>query len=461
MQDSSQNTFLTGPLSSLYVKTALPIIFVMSMTGLLAIADAFFLGRYVGPEALAAVTLMFPLYMLMVALSTLVATGMSSMLARALGADRISDALGIFAGAHGLALALGAGLILLFFTFGSQAAHLMADGSDALADMGLTYLRIAVIFSPLMFVLGVNSDALRNEGRVGLMAALSLLVSLANIAFNYVLIAQLNMGIGGSAYGTVLAQSLALAIIMVFRVRGQTQLRPTAFLTHSLFGRWGRILALGAPQSLNFLGIAMGSAVIIAALQLNHSPNYEDTVSAYGIITRILTFVFMPMLGLSQAMQTITGNNFGAQLWDRSDKSLTVGISLTFGYCVIVQIVLFLSAPWLGGAFVDDPHVIAEVGRILPMITAMMFIAGPLAMISGYFQAIGDARRALMLGLSKQYLFAVPLTLILPLAMGEFGIWAAPPLAELLQLTLVAFVLAITAKTKGLGWGVFHAGSAK
>ena len=77
MSESPKNTFLEGPLVVTYAKTALPIIFVMAMSGLLAVADALFLGHYVGPDALAAVTLMFPVYMLIVALATLVSNGMS------------------------------------------------------------------------------------------------------------------------------------------------------------------------------------------------------------------------------------------------------------------------------------------------------------------------------------------------------------------------------------------------
>ncbi|HBB85355.1 MAG TPA: MATE family efflux transporter, partial [Sulfitobacter sp.] len=86
MSDTPTNTFTDGPLGTIYLKTALPIIFVMGMNGLLSVADALFLGIYVGPDALAAVTLMFPIYMMIVALSTLVANGMSSLLARSLGA---------------------------------------------------------------------------------------------------------------------------------------------------------------------------------------------------------------------------------------------------------------------------------------------------------------------------------------------------------------------------------------
>jgi Na+-driven multidrug efflux pump len=89
---ATPNAFTYGPLGAVFAKTALPIIFVMGMNGLLAVVDAVFLGIFVGPDALGGVTLMFPLYMLIVALATLVASGMSSLHARHLGARQFDEA---------------------------------------------------------------------------------------------------------------------------------------------------------------------------------------------------------------------------------------------------------------------------------------------------------------------------------------------------------------------------------
>ena len=456
MSDTSPNSFTTGPLGRIYLKTALPIIFVMGMNGLLAVADALFLGHYVGPQALAAVTLMFPLYMLIVALATLVSSGMSSQLARHIGGQRLAEARAVFAGAHGLALLVSAILIVLFLLLGRQVAHLAAGGFADLADMGLVYLGITVFFTPLMFILSVNSDTLRNEGRVGLMAALSLLVSLANIAFNYVLIALLDMGVAGSAYGTALAQMLALLIIIGFRLRGQTEFRPSALILNKLTSHWSRILALGAPQSLSFVGLALGSASIVAALQLVNTTDYDATVSAYGIVTRVMTFAFLPLLGLSHAMQTITGNNYGSEQWARSDHSLKIAVVAAFVYCACIQISMTVFAPRIGASFVDDTTVIAEVSRILPVILTMFFAAGPLMMIGSYFQAIGDAGRAAILGLSKPYFFAMPLTFTFATSIGEHGIWIASPVSEALLCVLTAAVLFQTARKTSLKWGLFR-----
>jgi putative MATE family efflux protein len=457
---SQDNPYIHGPLGPIFAKTALPIIFVMAMNGLLTVVDAIFLGRYVGPQALSAVTLIFPLFMLLVALATLVSSGMSSILARNLGAGDIEAANGTYVGAHGFALFVSALLVIGYVLFGPALSLALASGDAALADMAQTYLAITILMSPLGFILGVNADALRNEGRVRFMAAMSLLVSISNVGFNYVLIALMGLGVAGSAYGTALAQLLSIIIIFGYRFSGRAVLHPRVFLHASLRSGWVRILALGAPQSLNFIGIALSSAAVIVALQMIEAPDYETTISAYGIVTRVMTFMYLPLLGLSHAMQSIVGNNYGAQAWQRSDASLRLGLVTALVYCSVMQLIMIVFAEPIARAFVDDPAVIAAFGRILPLSVLMLWLAGPLIMLGSYFQAIGNATRAAILGLTRTYAFALPLTFILPLFWGETGIWIAGAVAEVLKAILVYFVLRQSARALNLRFGLFTAAAA-
>lgn len=320
----SQNAYLTAPLGAIFARTALPIIFVMSMNGLLTVVDAVFLGIYVGPDAVGAVTIVFPVFMLLVALSTLVASGMASVLARHLGAGRFADAQQTFMAAHGLALAISLVAVILFAAFGKALVLLVANGDEHLAHMAYVYIAIIVFCCPMQFLLAVNADALRCEGKTGLMAILSLAVSLANMAFNYLLIVGLEWGVAGSASGTALAQVLALVLICVFRLFGRTPLQFGVMKLSVLINQGGRMLALGAPQSLGFIGLALVSATVIGSLQLVAGGRYDSIVSAYGIITRVMTFAYLPLLGMSQAMQAIVGNNAGAADWGRADRKSVV-----------------------------------------------------------------------------------------------------------------------------------------
>jgi putative MATE family efflux protein len=453
---AADNIFLSGSLALLFARTAMPLIFIMGMNGLLTVIDAYFLGTFVGADALTAVTLMFPVYMLMVALSTLVAGGMASVLARYLGAGDQNAAVETFVGAHALAFIVCVTLIALFVAGGEPMIDRIANHSRALAEMGHAYISILIYASPLAFFLSVQGDAMRCEGRVGLMAVVSLGTSLANIVFNYVLIVVMQQGVAGSAVGTVLAQALALAFVIGFRIRSRTMLNIRVLSLAGWNARWRQFLALGAPQSLSFLGISLGSAAIITAVQIWGAEDYAATVAAYGVITRIMTFAFLPLLGLNMAMQTITGNNFGAALWRRSDASLRFGALTALGYCVAVELFLLSTRKVIGHAFVDDPAPVAQIARILPIVIVMYFLAGPLLILSGYFQAIGDAGRAALLSLSRTYLFAIPLTFALPFVFGEHGIWIAGPVAETLVLMVAMAILVHGKTTRGLRLGVFR-----
>ena len=202
---------LTAPVGALLTPTAAPIILVMVLSGSLNLVDVLFLGRVAGPGAVAAVSAIFPLTAACIAMSAMVGSGMASLLARRLGAGATDDARALFASAHGLALTLGLTLALtLALTLGlaliagvalaGPALTLAAaDGDPAVAAMAHRYLSITIGAAPVMFWLGLQVDALRSEGRAPLMAGLGVLVTLANIAFNYVLIVRLDMGVAGSA----------------------------------------------------------------------------------------------------------------------------------------------------------------------------------------------------------------------------------------------------------------------
>lgn len=450
------NPFLSDPLGKLYVRTGAPMMVIMAMGGFMTLADAYFLGVFVGPEALTAVTLMFPLYMMLAAMMTLVGSGMASQLARALGAGDIGSARRIFAGAHGLALALCGVSGLAFLAFGTALTMWVARGDPNLAGMGHTYMAILVAASPVAFFLAVNSDALRSEGRAGLSAMISVFASVANLGLNYVLIAFMGWGVAGSAYGTVAAQVLALAIVAGFRIRSRSVLAAGLARPRDWLRGWSTTVALGAPQSLSFLGISLGSAAIIYSLQVWSGDNYPVVVAAYGIVTRIMTFLYLPMLAFALAMQTITGSNLGARLFDRSNASLRMALALVFAYCVAVELLILMFRDRLGAVFVNDAATIVAVARIAPILVLVYPLAGASMMLGGHFQASGEAGRAALLTLPRTYLFSMPLILSLPFLLGEPGIWYAAPLADVCMLAVVLVVLMRSAGATGRLYGLFH-----
>ena len=453
--DKPHNMFLSGSLPVLFIKTAAPIILIMMVNGFHTLIDAYFLGEYVGADALTAVTLMFPAFMLLIALSTLVSNGYSSILARLLGAGERDQALNAYVDAILLALVVCAVLIAMFVAGGETLIFWVAKGSTSLATMGYTYMAILIFLSPLAFVLGISIDTLRCEGMLLTMSAITLMSALANILFNYILIVEFEWGVAGSAYGTILAQACAMAAVIFVRIKKQ---QSRGFQLSNLtigWHNWSRFLALGAPTSLSYVGISLSAGAIIFSLQLWSGNAYEATAAAYGIVTRIMTFMFLPLLGLSMAFQTIVGNNYGAHKFDRTNACIKIVISVAFIYCVIFQLCLYLFRHDIGFIFVDDQAIALQLARILPFTTLVLFLFGPLMMVSIYFQAIGDATRSAILSLTKVYLFSLPLTFILPMFFGEIGIWYAGPLSEVLSLLLTITILYLRSQKSQNPWGLF------
>jgi len=454
-QVSENNNYLTQPIGKLFLTTALPIIMIMVVNGLFNLVDAYFLGIFVGATALTAVTVMFPVQMLIYSLTTMISNGFASIVARRLGADDLRGAADSFAVAIVMGMAVSFVLMLVFLAFGYPLVEWVTDADPELTAMAWTYMSIMMFTSPLVFILSIQFDALRSEGKMGFMTLVSLSVTLLNMLFNYLFIVTFDMGVAGSAWGTVAAQLCSLTAIMAYRLRGFSKLgfhMPDL----STFKRIAKEnLALGAPLSLNYLSISLIAGSVVAMLKFYGSEDYTVTVGAYGIITRLMTFSFMPLLGISMAFQSIAGNNFGGNQPDRVNISTKTALLVALGYCLIIEVV-FLSFPTqIAGSFVNDEKMISEVGRILPFFMVMYFTVGPSIILSGFFQAIGDAKRAAILSLSRNYLIGLPLLSIVPRFLGETGIWIASPIGDVIMLSLTVVVLIVAQKRKGYRGGVF------
>lgn len=454
--DQTHNPYLHGSLARVFARTAAPIILFMTVSGLYTVVDALLLGRLAGPKALTAVTLMFPVMMLIYALQTMVSAGMASIIAREIGAGDIRGAEGTVNAASLLAIIV-CGLLVVALVFGGgPLTTALSEGDPELAHMGLVFTTIMVVFSPMSFFLSIQGDALRSEGKVGTMALVAIGVTLLNIVFNYILIGPLQLGVAGSAGGTVLAQVVAIAAVVYLRLSGRTRLPLFARGTGSLLGNWKGILALGAPPSLGMLGISLSAALIITDIQIWSVTGASDTVAAYGVVTRIMTFAFLPLLGVQMACQSIAGNNHGAGMHDRVKATLKIAFGFAVVYAAAFELMFVFLARPVGAWFVDDMAVINEVARVMPVTCVTYVLSAPLMIIGGYYQALGMAGSAAILNLVRTYVIGLPLLVGVPMLAGEFGIWIAYPIGDIVMLGLTAGLLAYNARRYHLAWGLFH-----
>jgi putative MATE family efflux protein len=432
--------FLTRPVGRMFLSNALPMAVVMSTGGLLNVIDGIFVGRFVGAEALAAVSLAFPVVMLLTALTTLAGGGMSSLFARHLGAGSRREAGDVFAGAHGLALAIGALLIAGALTVGPALVSALAAGNTAVAEMAEHYLLILILGAPIQFGLGLHADALRNEGRAGLIAGLSVLVNLLNIGGNYVAIVLLDLGVAGSALGTVGAQGVGLMLLLLVRMRDSDLVPLNALRRANWLAGWGQILSLGLPLSLTFVGMAFVASTVLVVIG-SATAESATYIAAYGVVTRLLGLAFLPQMAIALTTQSITGNNVGAGRPDRAGAALRLAMGSAVLWCLGVALAgAFAGAP-MGALFSTDPHVVAAVAGVLRPMTALYVASGPVLVLALHFQAMGHPLRTAALTLIKPWLLTPVLLVALNTLYGIDGLWFAFPVADavvlLLALTLV------------------------
>ncbi|MGB6117741.1 MAG: MATE family efflux transporter [Mesorhizobium sp.] len=454
-QQSSPNRFLAAPPGRVFAATALPMVAIMLMNGLLGIVDAAFLGHFVGPDAMAAVGIAFPVLMLIIALSTLVSGGMSSLYARQIGAGDRAAAGATFARAHGLALAISICLMVAFALLGWRFAIASSGSTGPVAHMAWTFLAISVAGTPVQFLLGIHADSLRNEGRVGTMALMSLGVTVINIVLNYVAIAQLGLGVAGSAASSLIAQIVGLALLAGLRLRSSDVLPLSALRDNRWTGGWKAIATLGAPVSLGFIGMAFTAAIVVAAIRLTQTDNIEATLAAYGIATRVLAFVYLPLMAIALAMQSVVGNNVGAGLFARSNAVLRIAAITAFVYGAVIQLLLTTQGVAIGSAFVDAPAVIGETAHVLRLMAGAWALSGPVLVLGLYFQAIGQPARAAVLTISKPFILQPALIVLLAIVGGAGALWFAYPLADvvatLIALTVLVAAIKRTVPEGGLG----------
>ncbi len=423
------NPFLTAPVGRLFLLNALPMAVVMSMGGILNVVDGVFVGRFIGPDALAAVGLTFPVVMLMSALATLAGGGMSSLIARLLGAGEKDAAAQVLAGAHGLVLAISAQLVAVWIGFGPALVETLAAGNAKVAGLAQEYLTILILAAPIQLLLSLQADALRIEGRAGVVAALSVVVNLINIGANWLGIAVLGLGIQGSALGTVAAQALGLALVLAVRSHGRGLMPLRSLRLESWVAHWGRIITLGLPLCFGFLGIAVVAGTVMLALR-HSAADYDTQVAAYGGVTRLMGLAFMPQMAIALALQGIAGNNVGAGQRDRAMAALRLAMAAAFLWCLVMALTGLLVGQAVGTWFSNDPQVTNAIAAILRSMLALYAVSGPILVLAMYFQAVGQPGRTAALTLIKPWLLMPGMILGLSAFLGVKDIWLAFPIAD-------------------------------
>ena len=421
---ASYRGLTTEPIPQLIRQLAIPASVGFLFNTLFNVVDTFWAGRY-STDALAALSLSFPIFFLVLAMGIGFSTGATALLGSALGAGNRSEAARI--ASQGLILSLCMAVAVMTVGYAAvPSLFRLLGASDQYLQICLDYMFVILAGTPVLLPLYMLNSVLNSQGDMVSFRNYLIAASVANIGLDpWFLFGGAGlpaMGIRGIAAATVLVQVFGL-IYLFGRARATglfdrsqgARYRPDRRVLAALMGQ-------GVPASLNMVTVALGIFVITYFL----SGFGQEVVAAYGVATRIEQLVLLPNIGLNAAVLTLTAQNGGAGLYGRVRQ--TVRTALTYG-CVITvsgSVLLFLGAESLMRLFTDAPEVVAIGARYLRIAAFIEYAYVILFVNTSVLQGLRKPTFALWIGLYRQLI--APFTVFWLVTevwdFGVDGIWA-------------------------------------
>ena len=427
----------TENISKLLIKQAVPASIGILVMSLNILIDTIFVGNWIGSIAIAAINVVLPVSFFIAALGMSIGIGGSSIISRALGAHENEKALKIFGNQITLTLLVTITMVVLGLLY-ANSIIISFGGKGAIFDSAKIYYTIVLYGVPFLALCMMGNTVIRAEGKPKFAMYAMMIPSVFNLVFDYLFINVLEYGMEGAAWATTGSYILCFLFIIWFFLSKNSELK----INFSHFGL-NRII-VSEISSLGFVTLARQAVVSITYLFMNNilfDLGGANSVISYAIVGRMLMFALFPVFGITQGFLPIAGYNYGAKSYDRVKETIYTALKYAAGLATLVFLVLMIFPESITKLFTSDIDVIKQT----PSAMRWVFAATPIIAIqligAAYFQAIGKAVPALLLTLTRQGFFFIPLILILPKFYGEIGVWISFPISDVLSTIVTGYFL--------------------
>ena len=428
--DKTTERLGTDPLGKLILRLGLPSIVSMVAMSLYNLVDTFWVGK-LGYQAVAAITVTLPFFILFSALGLGTGIGVNALISRRFGERNVASANAACGQIFFLSLVLGIVITLLTNLFPRQILILCGATPDIL-DFGEPYLRVIGLGMPLFlftvvsrFVFQASGDAIKPMIFVIISEVCNAILAPFFI-FGWGGFPRL--GMAGAALATVLSAGLSTALALWYLITGKTAYRIKSGHFKPQLPTVVSIYRVGLPSMF----IQATEGIVFAWFNHIIAGFGSLALAAIGIATRISDLAFLPMMGVSNGLLPIIGFSLGARLRDRlwgtvKKASLWMALLMT-----AVTILLEIFTTQVFSIFNNSPDllVIAVPGMRI-FCSTFMFIGPTLVFISA-FQGLSKGKDALVLSLARQFIFFLPGLYILSYFFGLTGIWISMPVSDFL-----------------------------
>ncbi|AEM70538.1 MATE efflux family protein [Allomuricauda ruestringensis DSM 13258] len=437
------------PIGKLLVKQAVPASIGILVMSLNVLVDSIFVGNWIGSIAIAAINVVLPVSFFIAALGMAIGIGGSSIISRALGANNRGKALKTFGNQITLTLLVTITMVALGLYYVDSLIPAFG-GKGSIFEPAKIYYTIILYGVPFLALCMMGNSVIRAEGKPRFAMIAMIIPSVGNLLMDYIFIYVFDWGMQGAAWATTVGYLLCFLYVFYFFLSDNSELK----IDVSHFGLDRSILR--EIGSLGFVTLARQAVTSIVYLLMNNilfNLGGEAMVAVYAIIGRMLMFALFPVFGVTQGFLPIAGYNYGAIKYDRVKESIYTAIKYAALVATLVFVVLMIFPSEIASLFLSNrPELSAEeiatnnfVLQHTPLAMRLVFAATPIIAIqligAAYFQAIGKAIPALLLTLTRQGFFFIPLILVLPNFMGEIGVWLSFCIADVLSTVVTGIFL--------------------
>jgi putative MATE family efflux protein len=432
-----------APVGRLLIKLSFPAMMAMVFMGLYNLVDTVFIGRGVGTTAMGGLSIALPLQAIIAAFGLTVGQGAASVVSRNLGAGNKDKAQNAAGNAFFLAFFFGLA-VLVGGEFFMEPLLDLAGATDELRPSAREYLRIIFLGAPFLCMAMSCNNLLRAEGKAREAMAIMMVGTAVNILLDPIFIFLLKLGVAGAAWATVFGQFCNFAYGAYFFFTPRASLRIGFNDLKPRSGLVGEILSLGTATFIRQSGQS------VVGLILNNMLGFyggDIFISSYGIVSRLLMFLLMPLFGIVQGYQPIAGFNYGARQFGRVKQTLRLTIIFSTVYLVILYFCLMTFPQVFAGIFTADPLLIEKTTQVIRIVFLALPVIGLQITGGTYFLVVGKPFPSLVLNLSRQFLFLIPLLFLLSHFFGLTGLLSAFPIADSLAALVTIFWMLKELKT--------------
>ncbi len=400
---------------------SLPIVITNLLQVSYNLADTFWLGRY-STEALAAISLGFPLVYLFISLGLGLTVAGSVLVAQHTGADDAAAA--EYAASQTVSLTLLAGLGLGLLGFAFVAELLQVFGAEAaVLELATSYMEVISLGLPFLFGFIVFIALMRGAGDT----ITPMLVMLGTVVLNIVIDPLLIFGVGpipelgvqGAAIATVFSRGSAMVVGLWLMLRGShgIQIHAQEMVPDLEYTR--KILRLGVPASIENTGRAISVNAVLLIVTLFSTP----VVAAFGVGIRVFSMIFMPAIAIDRGVETMTGQNIGAGRKDRVVATNRFAAKTSFLILSALGVLTFVFAPEIIRLFDDSPAVVAEGATFLRWIAPTFGFVGVLRAYSGGFRGAGKTLTAAAIAVLLFGFIRLPVAYVVSQGLVPVDLW--------------------------------------